>query len=58
MATRGVGALPGLAGLRWRRRRVFALRAVGYSYTEIATKLRLTHRNVNRQLTRGRGEPR
>jgi RNA polymerase sigma factor (sigma-70 family) len=49
-------ALRALAGLRWRRRRVFALRAAGYSYKEIAAKLGVTYTNVNRQLTRGRNE--
>jgi RNA polymerase sigma factor (sigma-70 family) len=47
-------ALRALAGLRWRRRRVLALRAAGYSYNEIAEKLGVTYTNVNRQLTRGR----
>ena len=49
-------ALRALAGLRWRRRRVLALRAAGYSYKEIAAKLGVTYTNVNRQLTRGRNE--
>ncbi|HYY20824.1 MAG TPA: sigma factor-like helix-turn-helix DNA-binding protein [Thermoleophilaceae bacterium] len=49
-------ALRALAGLRWRRRRVLALRAAGYSYKEIAAKLGVTYTNVNRQLTEGRAE--
>ena len=49
-------ALRALAGLRWRRRRVVALLAAGYSYREIAEKLGVTYTNVNRQLTEGRAE--
>jgi RNA polymerase sigma factor (sigma-70 family) len=49
-------ALRALAGLRWRRRRVLALRAAGYSYQEIADKLAVTYTNVNRHLTEGRAE--
>src|SRR5919199_4172791 len=49
-------ALRALAGLRWRRRRVLALRAAGYSYKEIAAKLGVTYTNVNRHVTEGRGE--
>jgi DNA-directed RNA polymerase specialized sigma24 family protein len=35
---------------------VLALRAAGYSHKEIAARLGVTNTNVNRQLTRGRGE--
>jgi RNA polymerase sigma factor (sigma-70 family) len=49
-------ALRALAGLRWRRRRVLALRVAGYSYREIAERLGVTYTNVNRHVTEGRGE--
>jgi RNA polymerase sigma factor (sigma-70 family) len=49
-------ALRALAGLRWRRRRVLALHAAGYSYKEIAEKLDVTYTNVNRHITEGRAE--
>lgn len=49
-------ALRALAGLRWRRRRVLALKAAGYRYEEIAELLGVTYTNVNRQMTRGRAE--
>ncbi len=47
-------ALRAVAALRWRRRRVLALKLAGYSYKEIQEKLGLTYTNVNRQLTRSR----
>ena len=49
-------ALRALAGLRWRRRRVLALRAAGYKYQEIAEMLGVTYTNVNRHVTEGRAE--
>ena len=49
-------ALRLLAGLRFRRRRVLALRVVGYSYQEIARRLGVTYTNVNRHATEGRAE--
>jgi DNA-directed RNA polymerase specialized sigma24 family protein len=49
-------ALRALAGLRWRRRRVLALRAAGYSNKEIAAKFGVTYTNVNRHVTEGRAE--
>jgi RNA polymerase sigma factor (sigma-70 family) len=49
-------ALRALAGLRWRRRRVLALKAAGYRYEEIADMLGVTYTNVNRQMTEGRAE--
>jgi len=47
-------ALRALADLRWRRRRVLALKVAGFSYREIMERLALTYTNVNRQLVRGR----
>jgi DNA-binding CsgD family transcriptional regulator len=44
-------ALRALAGLRWRRRRVLALKAAGDRYEEIAEMLGVTYTNVNRHLT-------
>jgi len=49
-------ALRALADLRWRRRRVLALKVAGFSYAEIQERLGLTYTNVNRQLTRSRKE--
>jgi RNA polymerase sigma factor (sigma-70 family) len=49
-------ALRALAGLRWRRRRVIALRLAGYSYKEIAERLGVTYTNVNRHVTEGQAE--
>jgi RNA polymerase sigma factor (sigma-70 family) len=49
-------ALRALAGLRWRRRRVLALKAAGYKYDEIAEMLGVTYTNVNRHMTEGRAE--
>src|SRR4051794_20196242 len=49
-------ALRALAGLRWRRRRVLALKAAGYKYEEIAEMLGVTYTNVNRHLGAGRAE--
>jgi RNA polymerase sigma factor (sigma-70 family) len=49
-------ALRALAGLRWRRRRVLALKAAGYKYEEIADMLGVTYTNVNRHMTEGRAE--
>jgi hypothetical protein len=45
------GALRCLADLRWRRRRVLALRLAGYGYKEITRKLGVTYTNVNRHLS-------
>src|SRR5207249_10659128 len=47
-------ALRALAELRWRRRRVLALRLAGYSYQEIPRILGVTYTNVNRHVTEGR----
>jgi DNA-directed RNA polymerase specialized sigma24 family protein len=47
-------ALRALAGLRWRRRRVLALKPAGYRYEEIAGMLGVTYTNVNRHVTEGR----
>ena len=49
-------ALRLLAALRFRRRRVLALRVAGYSYQEIARRLGVTYTNVNRHATEGRAE--
>jgi RNA polymerase sigma factor (sigma-70 family) len=49
-------ALRALAGLRWRRRRVLALKVAGYRYTEIMGRLGVTYTNVNRHLTEARAE--
>jgi len=49
-------ALRALAGLRWRRKRVLALKAAGYTYEEIAEMLGGPKPNVNRDMTRGRAE--
>jgi DNA-directed RNA polymerase specialized sigma24 family protein len=49
-------ALRALAGLRWRRRRVLALRLAGYGYKEIAERLGVTYTNVNRHISEGSAE--
>jgi len=56
LASEARDALRALAGLRWRRRRVLALKAAGYRYEEIAEMLGVTSTNVNRHMTQGRAE--
>jgi RNA polymerase sigma factor (sigma-70 family) len=56
LASEARDALRALAGLRWLRRRVLALKAAGYSYEEIGEVLGVTYTNVNRHLTRARTE--
>jgi DNA-directed RNA polymerase specialized sigma24 family protein len=45
-----------LAPLRWRRRRILALKLAAYSYREIMEMLVVTCTNVNRHLSEGRAE--
>ena len=47
-------ALEALAGLPERQRRLLAMKAAGYSYTEIATLEQISWRTVDRQLRRAR----
>jgi RNA polymerase sigma factor (sigma-70 family) len=49
-------ALRALADLRWRRRRILALKLAGFSYREIMELLGVTCTNVNRHLSEGRAE--
>jgi DNA-directed RNA polymerase specialized sigma24 family protein len=49
-------ALRALPGLRWRPRRVLALKLAGFSYHDIMEFLGVTYTNVNRHLSEGRAE--